>query len=172
VFEPRDAGGRLNGEPAAGRAGVNLLGVQLVREGRVPYAGGAVRGPAQAAQAVRALLEERDRETVAVLLLDVKHRPLGVSIVAQGTLTGCQVHPREVFKVAVLANAAAMILAHNHPSGDCTPSREDRALFVRLQQAGRLLGIEVLDHLVIGADNAWSSCGTRAAGDRADEEGR
>lgn len=148
---------------------MNVLGVRLVREGRVPYAGGAVRGPAQATQAVRALLEDRDRETVAVLLLDAKHRPLGVSIVAQGTLTGCQVHPREVFKAAVLANAQALILAHNHPSGDCRPSREDEALFARLRQAGQLLGIEVLDHLVIGADGAWTSCGTQAAGGRAGE---
>lgn len=146
-----------------------VVGVRLVREGRVPYAGGAVGGPAQVVRVVQALLANQDRETVAVLLLDVRHRPLGVSVVAQGTLTGCQVPPREVFKAAVLANAHAVILAHNHPSGDCAPSREDEALFARLHQAGRLLGIEVLDHLVIGADGAWTSCGTRAAGGPAGE---
>ena len=67
-----------------------------------------------------------------------------------GSLTASIVHPREVFKFAILANCASILMAHNHPSGDCQPSREDRALTTRLVEAGKLLGIAVLDHVIVG----------------------
>ena len=74
-----------------------------------------------------------------------------------GSVNVTLVHPREVFKPAILLNAAAIIVAHNHPSGDPTPSPEDRALTARLIEAGRLLGIEVLDHLVLTASGEYRS---------------
>jgi DNA repair protein RadC len=77
-------------------------------------------------------------------------------VVAIGSLTAALVHAREVFKPAVLANAAAVILAHNHPSGDPEPSREDRELTERLVKAGRLLGITVLDHVIVGEERFYS----------------
>jgi len=85
-----------------------------------------------------------------ILLLDTKNRINAAHIVAVGSLDSCPVHPREVFKAAVLANAAAVIVAHNHPSGDPTPSCEDRQLALRLKQAGDILGIPLLDFLVVG----------------------
>lgn len=86
------------------------------------------------------------------MLLDGKNRLAGFNVVSIGSLTASLVHPREVFKAAILANAAAMIVVHNHPSGDPTPSAEDIAITQRLRQAGELLGISLLDHVVIGDD--------------------
>ncbi|TSA51866.1 MAG: DNA repair protein RadC [Actinobacteria bacterium] len=106
--------------------------------------------------------EHHDREEMLVVLLDAKHRIVGLHTVSIGSLTLSIVHPRETFKAAIVSNCAAIILAHNHPSGDPTPSEEDRILTKRLKQGGELLGIPVLDHLVIGegkyvsfADHGW-----------------
>jgi DNA repair protein RadC len=90
-----------------------------------------------------------DRESFYVLHLNVRNRVIGVEEVAKGHLGGVEVHPREVFKGALLGNATSMIIAHNHPSGVSTPSREDIVLTERLVQAGRLLGVPILDHIVV-----------------------
>ncbi len=81
---------------------------------------------------------------------------IGINTVSIGSLTGSVVHPREVFKPAILANAASIICGHNHPSGDLEPSNEDRAITKRLVASGRLLGIDVLDHLIIGDELHFS----------------
>jgi len=134
-----------------------LVRVALVREGRtVTTTLPSVLKPEEAAALLAPLLRDRDREAFAVLLLDNAHRPLGVHIAHEGSLNECGVHPREVFKAAILANAAAVILAHNHPSGDPHPSPDDYALTRRLREAGALLGIDVLDHIVIGWRQAVS----------------
>lgn len=88
-------------------------------------------------------------ETFLVLLLDAKHRPIREVRVSTGILNGSLVHPREIFAPAVTARAAAVILVHNHPSGDPFPSREDRAITERIRNAGEILGIPVLDHVII-----------------------
>ena len=85
-----------------------------------------------------------------VILLDRKNAPIGINTVSIGSLTASVVHMREVFKPAILANAAAILCGHNHPSGDPAPSREDRALTQRLVDAGKLLGMPLVDHIVIG----------------------
>lgn len=99
---------------------------------------------------VRPHMEGLEREEVWALLLDAKHRVKGVRVVAVGHLSGAPVHPREVFKEAIRCSSAAVVLAHNHPSGDPTPSPSDIALTKRLREAGELLGIPVLDHVVLG----------------------
>ncbi len=91
------------------------------------------------------------RECFHALHLDAKGRLLWEERVSEGTLTASLVHPREVFAPAILHRAAAVVVAHNHPSGDPEPSAEDRATTRRLQRAGRLLGIELLDHVIVGA---------------------
>jgi len=91
-----------------------------------------------------------------VLLLDGRHRVMSESQVSQGTLTASLVHPREVFRAAVRAAAAAIVLVHNHPSGDPSPSREDRDVTARLVAAGELIGIQVVDHVVV-ADAGYYS---------------
>lgn len=119
-----------------------------------------VRDAGAVYSAFREEAELLDRERFSVVLLDGKNRVLGIHIVSVGSLTAALVHPREVFKAAILANAASVILVHNHPSGDPEPSAEDRALTARLRQAGELLGITVLDHVVIG-DGSYTSLAER-----------
>jgi DNA repair protein RadC len=104
----------------------------------------------------RGRLPQLEREVFYVLLLDGKNRAQGEVLVSEGSLTTALVHPREVFAPAIREAAAAVILVHNHPSGDPTPSAEDRALTERLRQVGELVGIRVLDHVVIGRGR-WAS---------------
>ncbi len=102
-------------------------------------------------------LRDKDREHFVCLHLDSRNRVTSMETVAVGTLNASLVHPREVFKAAILANAASVIVAHNHPSADVTPSSEDIALTKRLMEAGEILGIEVLDHIVVGGER-FTSC--------------
>lgn len=89
------------------------------------------------------------QEHFLALLLDGRQRVMGEVLVSQGTLTASLVHPREVFRAAIRRSAAALVLVHNHPSGDPSPSGEDRQVTERLQQAGELIGIRVLDHVIV-----------------------
>jgi DNA repair protein RadC len=89
-------------------------------------------------------------------VLDSKNRRIGVNMVSQGSLSTSVVQPREVSKAAIVANSAAVILLHNHPSGDPAPSREDRKCTARLNQAGTMLGIRVLDHVICGESDYFS----------------
>ena len=128
-----------------------MFEIKVVRERRQGY--GPLRQLRDAKdiyEAFRAHFEPMDREQFLAVILDGRNQVVGFNLVAVGTLTSALVHPREVFKAAILANAAAIILVHNHPSGDPEPSAEDKALTTRLAQAGELLGIRVLDHVVIG----------------------
>ena len=104
----------------------------------------------------RRLMSEGLQEEFHVVTLNTKHRMIRSHLVTVGTLDSSLVHPREVFRVAVRDSAAAVIAAHNHPSGDPTPSREDVAVTDRLTEAGRLLGIPLLDHVVLGATHGVS----------------
>lgn len=126
--------------------------VELAR--RVAQAGEGERPVIDSAAAAARLLEPRlrdkQKEHFIALLLDARHRLIRVAPIAVGSLTASLVHPRELFKEAIAASAAAVIVAHNHPSGDPEPSEADVALTRRLRQAGRLLGIELVDHLIIG----------------------
>ena len=132
--------------------------IALVREGTVPTAWDRqVRSAADVAALLTPLIADLDRETFLVAALDGRNRLAGINTVSIGSVNVTLVHPREVFKPAILLNAAAIIVAHNHPSGDPTPSPEDRALTARLIEAGRLLGIEVLDHLVLTASGEYRS---------------
>ncbi|MCS6774906.1 MAG: DNA repair protein RadC [Chloroherpetonaceae bacterium] len=95
-------------------------------------------------------LRDARKECLKSLLLDTKNRVIRILTVSVGTLDSSLVHPREVFRDAVVASAASLIVAHNHPSGDPTPSPEDKRITLRLAECGRLLGIELLDHIILG----------------------
>ncbi len=110
---------------------------------------GRLSTPRDAAVLAGALLADATVEKCLALHVNVKHGLIGVHVVSVGTLDGSLVHPRDVFKAACLSNAAGLILAHNHPSGDPTPSGDDRALADRLRQAGELLGVQLLDFLIV-----------------------
>ncbi len=119
-------------------------------------AGAAVRGPADVHAHFHSRLRHATQEHFFTVLLDGRHRVIRHALVSQGTLTASLVHPREVFRPALREPAAAVILVHNHPSGDPTPSREDREITERLVRAGELLGVPVLDHVVV-AERGYSS---------------
>ncbi len=108
--------------------------------------------PQEVYQHFRGRLADRKRELFIVLLLDSKNRLLREVQISEGSLTASIVHPREVFAAVVRESAAALLLVHNHPSGDPTPSREDREITLRLKEAGELMGVRVLDHIVIGSE--------------------
>ena len=103
-------------------------------------------------------LRNCDRETFCALHLNAKGKPLSMSIISIGELTSTIVHPREVFKASILSNASAVIFMHNHPSGELTPSEEDKKATKRLEMAGQILGIPVVDHIIVGerAENYYS----------------
>jgi DNA repair protein RadC len=90
------------------------------------------------------------KEVFKVLLLDARNRLIREETISQGSLTASIVHPREVFKVAIQESAAALILLHNHPTGDPTPSQEDRSITRQLVKAGEIMNIKVLDHIIVG----------------------
>jgi DNA repair protein RadC len=125
-------------------------------EGRPVTIGRTLTTPRECASVLMPLLQHEASEVFAVLFLSTRHHVLAYHEVGRGTLDTVLVTPREVFKAAILANAAAVILCHSHPSGDPTPSPDDVALTGRLAAAGTLLGIEVLDHIIV-ADDAYVS---------------
>ena len=116
----------------------------------------SLTSPAKVAKLLIPKMRHLEEEHFKALILNTKNQLLRVVDVAVGTLNAAIVHPREIFKIAIKANAAGLIVAHNHPSGDTNPSREDIALTRRLAEAGRILGIEFIDHIIIG-DGCWLS---------------
>jgi DNA repair protein RadC len=133
--------------------------VTLVRENRASFPAAAIRDSRSAAEMLASHFRGIDREQFVVCGLDAKHHIIGLNVVSVGSLTVSIVHPREVFKPLILMNlmnACALICAHNHPSGDPSPSPEDHALTYRLRQAGELLGITLLDHIILGDSRTYS----------------
>ena len=112
--------------------------------------GQVVRAAADLEPHLRGLLDGRRKEQFVVVLLDAKNRPIRTERVSEGCLTWSVVHPREVFAPAVRESAGAVIVAHNHPSGDPTPSAQDIEVTGRLAKVGELLGVPLLDHIVVG----------------------
>ena len=115
-----------------------------------------IRSPQDVSNLLMAEMRDLKKEHLRSLLLDTKNRVVKTCIVSIGILDSSLVHPREVFKDAIVASAAAIIVVHNHPSGDPSPSAEDRRITLRLHECGTLLGIELLDHIILG-DNRFVS---------------
>jgi DNA repair protein RadC len=125
---------------------------------------GTVEGPQDVVPLLRAIFRDAcdaDREHFVVLAVNARGKVLGYKVIASGTLASCLVHPRDVFAVAIAFRAASLVVSHSHPSQDPDPSEEDYELTRRLTDAGRLLGIPVLDHIVLAssgaADAPWRS---------------
>ncbi len=110
-----------------------------------------IRGPEDVVRLVGPKLRREQREHFIVLLLNARHEVTGRETVSVGSLNASIVHPREVFRPAVVSSAAAVLLVHNHPSGDPEPSEEDLSITKRLVQAGEILGISVLDHVILAS---------------------
>ena len=124
--------------------------VKRDHRGRPIALGHTLTTPRESAAILVPLLQHEPSEVFAILCLSTKRRVIAFHEVSRGTLDSTLVAPREVFKAAILANAAAIILAHVHPSGDPAPSPDDLHLTRQLTAAGTLLGIEVLDHIIVG----------------------
>jgi DNA repair protein RadC len=143
---------------AEGPVTIPVYQIQLVREGEQCLIGRpVVVQPQDAVHVFTNYLSGKDRECFAVLMLDTRSRYIGLNTVSVGTIDSALVNPREVFKAAILTNAASILVCHNHPSGDPEPSPQDRMVTHRLMEAGKVLGIEVLDHLVIGERGSYRS---------------
>ena len=134
------------------KACIIMAAVELGRRiGQVRNPGRPViSSPADVDRLLRGRIANLDRENFVVVLLNTKNEVIESPLVSVGTLSAALVHPREVFKPAIRASAASVILAHNHPSGKVEPSREDREVTRRLVESAEILGIEVLDHVILG----------------------
>lgn len=135
---------------------IQLVDVVLERKGSQLFSGRRVRSPEDAANIIRDFIGDSDREKFVVLGLSTKNEPTVLQVVHTGSINASIVSPRDVMKVLILANCAGCIVGHNHPSNDCTPSEEDIDVTTRLVEAGKILGIDVLDHLVLGSDKFLS----------------
>jgi len=139
-----------------------LYECQLVRCKALAYEVGQMNSTDNAQRVVRELtrpvLENSTTEKFMIVSVDTKLKPIGLHEITSGTLDASLVHPREVFQPAMLANASGIFLVHNHPSGDLTPSRQDREVTDRLRKCGELLGIQVFDHIIVGhSAGEWNS---------------
>lgn len=124
---------------------------------RIAEAPAVIRQPIDTLPVLRAMLDDRETEALAVIVLNTKNAVLAAEIVYSGNLSAAVVRVGEVFRLAVRMNGAAIIMAHNHPSGDPTPSPADVHLTAEAVAAGRLLDIPVRDHIVLGDDGAFAS---------------
>ena len=139
------------------------MSVTYIREATLKYRGprrgatfDAVCSPERAVELMRRILPDNVREHFLTLFLNGANHVVGYFVAATGTATSCIVGTKEVMQAALLAGAVSIILGHNHPSGETVPSAEDRAVTKRLREAGELLGIPVLDHLIIGDPGFYS----------------
>jgi DNA repair protein RadC len=146
--------GVLERLPGVGKATAAriLAALELGRRAAAEEGGGGaqMRGPADVFARMGPRLRDAPQEEFHALLLNSRHRVLREVLVTRGILDSALIHPREVFRPAVGEGAAGVILVHNHPSGDPTPSAEDRAVTRQLADAGRAVGIPVLDHVIVG----------------------
>jgi DNA repair protein RadC len=131
--------------------------VMLVKDSNVPSDKKRIGSPVDVVNMFESYLSGADREHFCIAMLDRKGNLIGLNTVSIGGLHSSVVHPREVFKPAIILGAASIILAHNHPSGDPTPSPEDITVTKKLVKAGRILSIEILDHVIIGDGTMYYS---------------
>lgn len=135
---------------------VNIVSLKLVKESSLLYKERSVRSPEDGYKLMKLFLVDKDREHFIVASLDTKNQPVSVNVCHIGSLNASIVHPREVMKSAILSNAASIIVGHNHPSGKPEPSREDIDATKRLVEAGKIIGIDVIDHIIVG-NGAYTS---------------
>ena len=136
---------------------VDIVSLKVVKESSVLYETRKISNPYDAYKLVKNFLIDSDREKFIVACLDTKNQPLNIQVVSIGSLSSAIVHPREVFKVAMLSNASSIICFHNHPSGNINPSGEDESITNRLKECGEILGIGLIDHIIVGDNDTYFS---------------
>lgn len=135
---------------------INIVTIKMEKVKSMLVENKQISSPDDVFRIVNKYLDGADREHLVLLTLDTKNKITSINTVSIGSINTSIVHPREVFKTAILSNASSVILTHNHPSGDVTPSKEDIDITNRIKECGRILGIELLDHVIIG-DDKYSS---------------
>jgi DNA repair protein RadC len=136
---------------------IAVFRLSLIKEKSIAYGQSSlVLSPQQVYELIKEYLQDTDREHFIAIFLDSRSAVIGMHTVSVGTLTESLVHPREVFKGAILANAASIIVAHNHPSGDHFPSEADLSVTAKLKESGRIVGIPIEDHVIIGREGFTS----------------
>lgn len=135
---------------------INVVFIKMIRESSILYNVRKICEPKDIVELGKSFLDELDREELIVACLNTKNEVNSVNVVSIGSLSNSVVHPREVFKTAILSNAASIVMFHNHPSGDTTPSKEDKEITLRIKESGIILGICLLDHIIIGNDKYYS----------------
>lgn len=141
---------------------VTIYKIQLMKAGTIPIENAYIHSVDDAEGVCRRFLQHEyggcypDREVFGAVWLNIKNEVVGFEVVSIGTLNAGLVHPREVFKSGILHNAASLIVFHNHPSGDVSPSQQDAQVTQRLAEAGGLIGIELLDHVILGENACYS----------------
>jgi len=137
---------------------IPLYGIRLVKESHIMYDNKRIHGAAAVCELMQTIgLHEKAGEEFHSVYLNTKNEIIGMEMISKGTLNASLVHPREVFKGALLANANALILAHNHPSGNVEPSSADRQVTALLVNAGNILDVKILDHVIIGSKSRFYS---------------
>lgn len=136
---------------------VNVVSLKVVKESSVLYETRKISNPYDAYRLAKNFLINNDREKFVVACLDTKNQPVSIEVVSVGTVNSAIVHPREVFKTAVLTNASKIICFHNHPSGSINTSKEDETITERLRRSGEILGIELVDHIIVGDNDTYFS---------------
>lgn len=132
---------------------VDIVSLRMVKESSLLYKERNIRSPQDGYKLFKQFLGELDREYFVVMCLDVKNQPTAINVCHIGSLNASIVHPREVMKIAIMSNSASIIVFHNHPSNNPTPSQEDIEVTTRLKEAGLILGIELMDHLIVCEDS-------------------
>ncbi|WP_339192772.1 JAB domain-containing protein [Paenibacillus sp. FSL W8-1287] len=146
----------MSNQKAAKR--IEVVSLRMVREKTsLLYPNRVIRSPQDTADLFRQFIGDCDRESFCILCLNTKNEPTAIHQVSCGSLNASIVHPRETFKLAILANSASLVCCHNHPSGQPDPSPEDVELTERLRDSGYLLGIELLDHIILGEGTRFVS---------------
>ena len=137
---------------------INFYKLKMVKEDSELYEVPVINSPTEVYQAAKQLLalHEEPEERFCIFCLNTKNKIVGIHTISIGSLNASIIHPREVFKAAMLNNANSIICLHNHPSGDPKPSQEDIKITRRLVEAGEIIGIEVLDHIIIGEQSYLS----------------
>lgn len=136
---------------------VDIVSLKIVRERSFLYENRKINNPCEAYNLVKNFLVDSDREKFLVVCLDTRKQPVSIQTVSIGHISSTIVHPREVFKVAVLSNASSIICFHNHPTGNSNPSGEDEDMTLRLKECGEILGIALVDHIIVGSNESFYS---------------
>lgn len=135
---------------------VNIVSLRVVKESSLLYKNRHIRSPHDSYELIRSFIQDADREMFICMSLDTKNQPTNIEVCSIGSLNSAIIHPREFYKNALLSNVASIIAFHNHPSGNTNPSPEDIEVTKRLKEAGQILGIELLDHIIVGNDTFLS----------------